>query len=208
MCTTTCECSGITVSLASSHPLHVLYNYVFHLPTGEELKAIPKAKERLEELAHTENSAVYKVKGLYEYPRCLEYKKFITKTHLEEGLPNILAAADVDDLVSELQPIVEEVILQSRCHHQNLTEEDSFHERLTAILNVTLVNLACKHPHLKAAQVDEKVRLEAFWARSGFKDHFNYTRQPKDVLEFFFQGEADFQVRSELPLPEVIELSL
>ncbi|ELT87222.1 hypothetical protein CAPTEDRAFT_221901 [Capitella teleta] len=177
---------------------------------GEELKSIPKAKERLEELAHNEQITAYRVHGLHDTPRTLEYKKFITKTHLLNGLPDAITNCDVSELVAKLQPFIEEAIIED--HNQIRIEQPSdvvageyqHQELMSAIFNTILTKLAARHDYLRRAQVDEDVRIEAFWARSGFREQYARAKDNSGVTRFNYKNLASLQLRSELPLPEFV----
>lgn len=192
---------------------------------GQQLLAIAKAKERLEEISETsqaEESYWYGTVAYDEDPRTLEYKQHITKTCLVHGMPDTYASMDVDAEMEQIQPIVIQGILEEECEHYSeqweaLSEQQRISNPavkvksfLQKVFNDILVTLSPRHEYLLRSQTDEDVRVNAFWARTGFSSDEQDAegREPVEgIFSFQYKYHANYQVRTELPLNSVCKFS-
>lgn len=183
-----------------------------HHDRAAELRAIPKAKERVEEMAHTEKQYQYHVKAYDSTPYTLEFKQYVTKSHLVlDQLPLAISGRDVDGYLPKFQSLLEDAILAHHHHYKHSTDRDAQisstdkHCLLHQLFNTLLIGLAPENDYLIRTQLDERVRVETFWARGGFVNGEKPVlgNDGHQVVSFQYHNEAAFQIRAELPLAEV-----
>ena len=191
----------------------------------EEMKGIGKAKERLEKLAGAEDRVFWKVSPFENHAgkTSEDLLQFITRTHHVEGdgFPiTPFLKDDMDSLILKVKAPIINAILQEHEHQyiyelaqgelsSQLDEQNKFRARrqVKAMANTIISCLAADYPHLLWAQTDEDVRVESFWKTRGFKDI-----SPKagvklySLLDLHYEHMADWQMRTELPLPDVRKL--
>ncbi|XP_013389903.1 28S ribosomal protein S30, mitochondrial [Lingula anatina] len=199
---------------------------------GKDLLDIPHVAERLEELCSKEQVIVYQLPLWQREHGLVEFFQYITKTHLVKGeLPDIYGSIEVDDeTFNFIKPLVLEVILQEKAQvvqygrpHQPIKHRTPLQERIKReeesirqIVNVIRTSLCRKKPHLMKLLQDKKVRIEAYWLRSGYEaiednGYFNTGfKHPKGfdqvtkALKFQSSHTANVVLTAEQPLPEFI----
>ncbi|XP_076443568.1 large ribosomal subunit protein mL65-like [Babylonia areolata] len=201
------------------------YAWLWHKQEEESL-AIPDVQKRTAALCNKEKKQlVMKVRDIR--PGTLEFKKYITKTHVLSGLPDIysssLDSALLDKMTSRLSSLVCDLIVfetdqmlrrgflkkfkMAGDQHQC----EMAHGLFRSIINHLAAQLAAHFPHLLTMQFDEKVTLSAFWDRHGISRTRTRMIHP-DYFEFQTVGDtcitstttADFLLRAEKPLPEFV----
>lgn len=197
------------------------YAWLWHRRKEESI-AIGDVRERTKALCEKEmNQLVYKVRDFY--PRSLAYHKYVTKTRVVDGIPNVyqrfIDAAKVDALVARLTPIVSDIILMEtdQLERKKYLQEGFFNYctkqaclLVRNILGTLVTEMAAEFPHLQTAQYDENVTIAAFWDRHGFQRK-SQVKHPKrttmqevnDKRISSSRGILDFILRSSKPLPEV-----
>lgn len=201
------------------------YAWLWHKDQEESL-AIPCVKKRIAALCEKEkNQLVMRVKDVR--PRCLDFKKYITKTHMLPGLPDVYSksvdSSLLDELTSKMSPLVCDLIaletdqMLRRGFLKKFKKAGDQHQRemtqglLRSIIVHLTSQLASHFPHLLEMQYDENVSLSAFWDRDGIErtrrrmvrpDYFRFeTVQDVTVTS---STTADFVLRAEKPLPEFV----
>ncbi len=124
------------------------------------------AKWRLEEQAGVlPGKVVWLINAFDPQPRTLQYKQFLTKTHLEKGLPSQYEDQVVDSVVERVWSQIREVILIEKQDYIGMQatmnslaidkEPEPFRKRrqVKQILDVILNAVAYEAPHLLQAQV-------------------------------------------------------
>lgn len=123
-----------------------------------------------------------------------DFLQFATQTHVTEGLPEYYTTndANVDTLVDEIAPLIEEILINHSFYKVNsldvpndylsmrdrwstpwpkgsehLVERKKCKDLVKSIHNVIMVSLAGKHKHLKNCSEDVDSRNDAFWFRGG-----------------------------------------
>ena len=191
----------------------------------EDSLEIPDAQQRTSALCEKEmNQLALKVRD--SRPRTLDFKKYVTKTHVVSGLPEIYGTALdsilLDELTSRLSPLICDTIVMETDQLQRrgflkkfgMACDRHVHELSHLLLRSILSNLAtqmsAQFPHLLTMQFDENVTMSAMWDRHGIKrtrtrmlypGKFKYdTVYDQRVTA---KTKADFVLRSDKPLPEV-----
>ncbi|KAK7115880.1 large ribosomal subunit protein mL65-like [Littorina saxatilis] len=192
----------------------------------EESLAIPDVQQRIAALCDKEmKHLVVKVKD--ERPRTLDFKKYITKTHVMPGLPETYRTAVdsslLDELTALLSPLICDSIavemdqLQRRGYLKhfmkagNHQESAAAHLLLRTILCSLSAQLSGQFPHLLTMQYDENVNLAATWDRHGIKRSRRRMVHPEWFTSDIVSDQrvkantsADFVLRSDQPLPEFV----
>lgn len=202
------------------------YAWIWH-KSREDSLAIPDAQQRTAALCEKEmNQLALTVRD--RRPRTLDFKKYVTKTHVVSGLPEIYGASLdstlLDELTFRLSPLICDMIvmetdqLQRRGflkkfgmtgdrHHQELS-----HLLLRSMLTNLTTQMSAQFPHLLTMQFDEKVDISAMWDRHGIKRTRTRMVHPEkmaydtvDDQRVTAKTKADFVLRTDKPLPEVID---
>ena len=185
-----------------------------------ELNDIPKARERLERMAGQRVLPSWRVCSLDAFPGTLTYKQHITRTHVIDDMPPIYGSPEMTARVAafseQLKPILIDLLVQEHESHfkvrtkggdsgqypdtERHTKTYPAHVLLGQIVNSFYANLASKHEYLLRSQLDENVRVECFWFRGGYEKKVTMKH---DRYRFQTANSASYQIRTELPLPEV-----
>ena len=130
----------------------------------------PTAKWRLEEMAgELPGRDMWSIGSVDNQPGTLLYKKYITKTHLEMGLPNVYDNVIENNLAERVRSQIMEVVLQERelCWNGTApnpsgdieTKAPELRERIAKqIMDVLINNLSYDVPHLLESQVRVSLR--------------------------------------------------
>jgi len=199
---------------------------------SNELLAVPNVKERLEKIAGSENRFMWIVEAMDRRPRNIEFRQRLLKTRVVQEYPPPTAAYVSEDAVSSayerLRPVLMDYLGLEWQHQQgNLLEKAAagsasdgelqlyVHQLVGGIVKTMLTEMAASNEHLLRSQLDEDVRVETFWYVGGFTGEGNQCEgqwpnmklkpdeEDAGILLFQYQHRADWQVRTELPLPEV-----
>lgn len=193
--------------------------------------SIPRVKERLESMAGEKARVLWQVKALDRRPNNLEFKQHITKTHVVNGLPSeVYSGIDVENAYSKIKSTIPDLILQEReyLHKKKLDldlkqrrcDESRYiaHHLLGSVTRALMASLVPFCGHFLRSQLDEDVRVETFWHFGGFSGKEKQVQgkrigfKSKDgkslgFVQFQYKHKADWQIRSEMPLPEVSSMS-
>lgn len=193
-----------------------------------ELLAIPNVKERLEKIAGSENRFVWLVEAMDRRPRNIDFRQRLLKTHVVKDLPGMYTIDEtVSSVYEHLRPVLMDYIrLEWQHQHGEILEKaaaDSasdgelqqlVHHAVGGIVKTMVVQLAASNEHLLRSQLDEDVRVETFWYVGGFTGEGNKcdgqwpdmklkNDEDAGILLFQYRHKANWQIRTELPLPEV-----
>lgn len=194
-----------------------------------DLLAVRTAKERLESLAGQKTRVLWLVEAMDKRPNNLDFKQNLMKTHIVNGLPKqIYDAVNVDDSYGKLKSILPDLMLQEYDHlYKNKLEMDMngvvwvdeskyiAQRFLGSVLRTMLSCLSLSSNDLLRCHLDENVRVESFWHVAGFSGKENSAKgkrlgfMSKDgvdlgVLLFQYKHIADWQIRTEMALPEFV----
>lgn len=152
---------------------------------------------------------MYKTQPWAKSVGLLSYTQFLTKTHLASGMPNVY---DNDNfsidagLFKSVKSSVEATLLQEHEHvfrkgDNSKTRKELCHSIIGQIVRSIMASLSADNEHLLRSQLDENVPVKTFWRRDDLTDN---RKNPLMTLQS--SHKADFQIRTELPLPQVGEL--
>ena len=201
------------------------YAWLWH-QSREDSLAIPDAQQRTTALCEKEmNQLVMRVRD--SRPRTLDFKKYVTKTHVVSDLPEIygtaLDSAVLDELTSRLSPLICDMIVMETDQLQRRGflkkfgmaggrhDHELSHLLLRSILSSLATQMSAEFPHLLTMQFDEHVTISAMWDRHGiqrtrtrnlFPDKYEFNTV--DDQRVTAKTKADFVLRSDKPLPEVM----
>ncbi|CAD5116151.1 DgyrCDS5073 [Dimorphilus gyrociliatus] len=192
---------------------------------GEKIKSIPKVIDRLEHIAGEEECRFFYVTPGRNYTRAkLEYEQFLTQTHLINNgkLPDIYENLEYSKYLDRTKSLLEQSFDLQKFQYRNLnslSQIDQKHQIAQASFKQLLGNLlpeiSSKYKHLWTCQLDENVLTQAFWDRGpiiqtdddGDLKKVVKFRNPDNLsIRFAVLGEADFQIRTEDPLPNFIDM--
>ncbi|KAL8582331.1 hypothetical protein ACOMHN_037088 [Nucella lapillus] len=200
------------------------YAWLWHKHQEENL-AIPDLQKRIAALCEKEKKQlVMKVKDIR--PGTLDFKTYVTKTHMLTGLPDIYKGLDsplLEELTTKMSPLVCDLIametdltmkrgfLKKFRKAADQHQSEMTHGLLRSIIIHLTAQLAAHFPHLLQMQYDEKVTLSAFWDRDGIERTRRRLIRP-DYYKFETVNDvcvtstttADFVFRAEKPLPEFV----
>jgi len=197
-----------------------------------ELLTIPRMKERLENIAgrYWENRFMWTLGPMDRRPRNIEFRQRLSKTHIMKDLPPGMYGIDDETVCAayeRMRPLLLDYIgLEWQHHAGTVLEKDAadtasdaelqqlVHNVVGGLLKTMIVELASSNEHLLRSELDEDVRVETFWYVSGFTGEGNKCdgqwpdvklRNGDDagILMFQYRHKANWQIRTELPLPEV-----
>ena len=191
----------------------------------EELLGIPVVKERLEKMAERLNY-LWRVTPWELSTASLPYMQYITKTHVLHGLPTVYQDLNVDAVYDQVRSAVTDVLVQEHEQHRvferwglntkpcDRTQRYGVHSVMGHIVRSILACTSADHQHLLRSQLDEDVDVKTFWKRHGFDAEKVYEDHDPEkparlrgrwegLLTMQYMHNADFQVRTELPLPQV-----
>jgi hypothetical protein len=198
-----------------------------------DLLTIPRVMERLEKMAGDKTRVMWIVEPMDGRPKNLEYRQMLTKTHFVRGLPAEYdkLSSNADLLYERLKPVIGDIVeLELERHHKIRLEEDIngvvyvdknkyiTHRVLGSLVNTFVARLSASTDYLHRSQVDENVRVETFWYAGGFRGEGNVAKgkwsnvttidkKNYGILLFQYRHKADWQIRTEQPLPQVSENS-
>lgn len=192
-------------------------SYAWHIhEQSESFKKVPNAKERLEKLAGKETVWLNKIQAYNRRPRTLEFKQFVTNTHISSGQPDVYKNDLNEDTFTSIKSLIEETLLEVNEYqymyklngHNKLIKGSHKHVKnhdvFGRILQKAMALLSPSHTYLTHAQIDEEVRCEAFWRKNGFEDDKTPAKGKwLGMLNFQIKSEIDWQVRTETPLKPV-----
>ena len=129
--------------------------------TRETLLSKETAKWRLEEMAGVlPGNLMWIINSADAQPKMLSYKQYVTKTHMEKGLPEVYNdfSTTLDPLADRIRPQVEDVILLENEHCLKMKVETCSHifdqrRVVKQIMDVVVGNACHDVPHLLQAQV-------------------------------------------------------
>lgn len=202
---------------------------------ADDALSIPFVRERLESLAGSTNRLMWIVEPTDIRPKNIGYRQMLTKTHIAKGLPSIYSDADLnsqtDACFDKYKSSITQAIELEMEHHYKIRLQENIHgaifvdrekyvvnRMLGAVLNTLSVQLAEEKQYLQRSQVDGRVRVETFWYRGGFRGEGNVALgkwsniRTKDgsnagIIQLQLRHKADWQLRTEEPLPQVSNLS-
>ena len=184
---------------------------------GQDILTIPKVKERLEKIAGDDRRTMQLMEPYTTWPADLEYKQYMTKTHVVNGrLPDLYQSVNVDAEAAAIKPLLMDAIVQEsemQYKHQPGDKENNGHSLWGQIINTLLASLSSNNEHLLRSQYDEDVRIETFWQRLCAvpekkvvdDDSKEQKRDPlwPEMWTTQLKYKANYQIRTELPLPQV-----
>jgi len=197
---------------------------------SNELLAVPKVKERLEKIAglETDKRFMWTMEAFDRRPRNIDFRQRILKTHIVKDLPGIYTTDEaVTSIYERLKPLLlDHIRLEWQNQHGNILEKAATgsasdgelqqftHHLIGGIVKTMIVELSASNEHLLRSQLDEDVRVETFWYVGGFTGEGNKcdgqwpdmklkNDEDAGILIFQYRHRANWQIRTELPLPEV-----
>jgi len=184
-----------------------------HYEVGQNLLEKGDVRERLEFIAGTKSKILTVVKSWDRYPNTLDYKRFITRTNVIEDLPDIYNKVNVETEFKVLKPLITDAILQEHEYvYQYMIEKKKLaphqipeYESNKFFLNIldTIFRVFThKYKHLQRAQYDRNVRLETCWKLTDFQNVGVPNQEGRIWMQY--KGARAQQIRTELPLPEVM----
>jgi len=193
-----------------------------------ELLAIPKVKERLERIAGSENRFMWIVEAMDRRPRNIEFRQRLMKTHIVNDLPEMYNVDEkITSVYEQLRPVLmDQFGLEWQHQHGHVLKKAAggcasddelrslVHHVVGGIVKTMVVELSASNEHLLRSQLDEDVRVETFWYVGGFTGEGNKCDgqwpdmklkgdEDAGILLFQYRHRASWQIRTELPLPEV-----
>ena len=184
---------------------------------------ITSAKARLEYLSGTRTLEAQKEMQFYPedsvymvetnpyrvIPPSLAHFRYTTKTKLlSDTLPVTYDSMDVSHIIKPLKDVALSSL--NAIYKPNLYNNKLRHVFIGEILKAAMSCLCLDNEHLLRAQVDENCRWEAFWKRGGYylskldlNKALRGSSEYESWLRFQLLHTCDWQIRTELPLPEV-----
>ncbi|CAG5135069.1 unnamed protein product [Candidula unifasciata] len=181
--------------------------------------------ERVEELIK-DAASVLKLEQLNEHPSNLDFRKYVTKTHVfqwEEVKPSVfhnLDGAVVEETVKLLKKQLSETIrMECDIQRADMSPAEQKSHRLRSVIRCIADNLIIELGqhlnHLRTCHYDEDLAVRALWSRYGMQRKKRlYTYDPDDeeyetVDDQPVSVDCKFEamVRSHLPLPEFVTRS-
>ena len=193
----------------------------------KELSSIENTKEKLESIAGDDSQPITIIRPFEMWPNDLEYKQFMTKTHLAASpLEDLYKTPTSESLLDKLQPIVEHVIEQElRKETSPLTSAAQSTDIWNRVLDVLSAYLSADHPHLRLASYDRDVPIKSFFMRRLAVDEkfdFDEDTMLQRKRDRFYDEDVDddefmwpemrmaqilqqslYQIRTHTPLPNV-----
>ncbi|XP_043277683.1 39S ribosomal protein S30, mitochondrial [Venturia canescens] len=177
----------------------------------------------IDQIQYITRTHVPKEPGLPSY-----YDHVITPEGLQENITKIKESIE-DCLVFEYTSRKYKEEFEKENLDNPTMIDDVLSKAVSKKVHQSLVSgLAPEHPHLLEAEVDFDPRIEAFWFTGGletptcvklwrrtaaYKNRKKLNKRPDDYPDypcdrgFQFIGDPNFQLRHNLPLPEIIPLS-
>jgi hypothetical protein len=199
------------------------YAWLWH-KSKEESLAIPDVTGRVKAMCEKQlRQLTLLVKD--PRPRVLDYKKYMTKTCLISGLPDLYknsSSQQLDEITSNLAPLVCDLIVMEteQLQRKNFLKKFKMHGDqhqqvlsqclLRSLLMNLMPQLSSHFPHLSDVQYDENANVSVLWDRHGIKrnrrqmvkpDYYKWTVVHDQRVAA--QTLLDFVLRSDKPLPEV-----
>ena len=197
---------------------------------GQDMLTIPKIKERLEKIAGEKKRVLQLAEPFTMWPADLEYKQYMTKTHIINGrLPDLYQSMNVDAEMAVIKPLVINAIVQEaemQYKHKvsdNVMQNDiglvrtyKSHSLWGQVIRTVLAGLSANNEHLLRSQFDEDVRVETFWQRlcaveeeKEVDDDEKKKWKPlwPEMRTTQLKHKTNYQIRTELPLPQVCNCS-
>lgn len=184
-----------------------------------------KAKQRLDFLAGDTSRTLWLIEALTSRPNNTEFQKLITKTEVLSNEPNIdISNNELVEKLSQLSAslnvdysdlLIQGInkILPQDCED---VERWNMHKFVGNLLRSSVSLLSSSNEHLRRCEIDQNVRVESFWRVTGFEgDEKNcegtwdlpktVEKTDAGIIQFQYRHMADYQIRTENPLPEVIQ---
>ena len=167
-----------------------------------ELRKIYTIKDRLENTSGPENRSMYNVEAIDPYPGMLNFKQYITKTHIISQDDNVLYSPLYSNInVNENAILTAAELLYNRIlqvHEYKFNETSLNSSRSNELFTNYFRGLISflQLPHLCKSQLDEDVCVETFWSVEGYKDINPWA-------DFQILSRMSHQIRIEKPLPPV-----
>ncbi|CAG0892767.1 unnamed protein product [Darwinula stevensoni] len=189
-----------------------------------EIRASPTIEEKYWEIAKQKYYGHYtfQLKPDFEPYGALEYMQGITRTHLiiEERLPEVYDGLDAEaaNLVERISDRFQDALIfqltnhkENKSHNAVETSRAKAQVVLQSLVEVLIAELCSEFPHLQSASVDILPRVGATWVAGGLGPHRSLRRlrekvwkKSEEEINEPYEGNASAQVRTELPLPEVV----
>lgn len=178
---------------------------------AQEINKIPHIKRRLEALAGENVVQAFLVTPTVKRPNRLPYHQYLTKTHIEDGLPavydNDALTQEINSKYDTLKSCVIDSILQ--VHNQYIYDmrKDSMaylaQETMSALYYGLVAAMSPDKDYLQNSQIDVRVPIDSFWLRTGFEKVRQCRKVFDKALHFHVTYKAALQIRTEQPLPQV-----
>ena len=196
---------------------------------AEEFDKISDVKQRLEAMAGDEDRPITEMTPSCSCPGELQYKQFMTKTHIAQNpFEDLFNDATDAALLDSLIPVVEQIIHQEirKCREQQSAPGAKIWTRLVDVL-AAATSVNCEH--LRYASYDHEVPFSAFFTRRlAVDDEFDFDEQTMlqrkrdrlyndkidedDKVEYMWtemrttqiKQTALYQIRSHQPLEKVL----
>ena len=184
---------------------------------GNNIKQIPTVKERLERFAGSEQKWMVDLTGFDSSPDTLDYKQYMTKTHIINSLPTLYEAVSVDNIYDRLKPSILRSLAQSfyfwennSLHSNDLIDPKIKNNHVKScrfignFVNTLIPFLSASISSLQRSQVDENVRVETWFKRYGFSGDDKPVKDKwHDLATVQYKDYANYQIRTEQPISEV-----
>ena len=185
----------------------------------------PKAKKRLDFLAGDESRTLWLIEALTSRPNNTEFQKIVTKTEVLSNEPNIdISNNELLEKLSQLSTSLKADYSDLLIHGTNKivpqdcedVERWNMHKFVGDLLRSSVSLLSSSNEHLRRSEIDQNVRVESFWRVIGFEGDEKSCKGTWDlpktvekidagVIQVQYRHMADYQIRTENPLPEVIK---
>ncbi|BFY97009.1 hypothetical protein BsWGS_00049 [Bradybaena similaris] len=178
--------------------------------------------ERVQELIK-DAATVLHLDPLNEHPSNLDFRKYVTKTHVfqwEQAIPRVFDNLDsdvIDETVKHLKTqLFDTIRLDYDIKRAEMSPAEQRNYRCKSVIRciaeTLIIELGQRLDHLQTCQYDEDVIVRALWSRYGLpRKKRLYTYDPDDEEYETVDDQPvavdclfDAMVRSNLPLPEFV----
>ncbi|KAG1661825.1 28S ribosomal protein S30, mitochondrial [Nymphon striatum] len=195
----------------------------------EEIKNLPTIEQKLHKFCELPKRC-YLMVPFHSHSNPLPSMLYCTRTHPLSELPNALETLNVDVLYEKLKPhfinaIKNEYLLNQKIKSDNKLTEVELNRlkgegMIRKLSRILVCGLSSEYPHLWNVQVDTHARIDAFWNCEFHKTRYLGIATHREDTEFEklqkpagmtdvtlqFAEHAAMVLRSELPLPEFIDI--
>ncbi|GFY58628.1 39S ribosomal protein S30, mitochondrial [Trichonephila inaurata madagascariensis] len=181
----------------------------------DSIKAMPTVEEKLYELATQQRVGLkkYILSAVPPTYSSIFFQRYITRSHLIEGLPNKLHLMDVEKELSDVKDVFNEALhtyyfnpWQSNGSKQlsdYLLEKNAGAVLLNQMIAKCYKKLAGRNYHILKSTIQQKPRINSFWWHSGFES--KHDRIYEKNICFKYTEFPAFVIRMKEPLSPIVE---